>query len=125
VSRYDRSFIAICIAASIVTTVGLWAEGKTISAALISGLVVGFVIGPIYWLWTRLGRVRRHPTRKHNIAVYDTRPRAGDKHQFDPYYVAVCSCGWIGNPSKDVEEANHDARVHVPGVNPPLHRPVG
>jgi hypothetical protein len=63
--------------------------------------------------------------KKHQAAVYDTRPRPGDKEQFDPYFVAICECDWLGEVRARSEEAFRDAHAHTENVDADVKRPVG
>ena len=49
--------------------------------------------------------------KRHAVAVYDTRPQPGD--DFEPYIVAICECGWIGDFHDDSTPAFRDANEHV------------
>ena len=40
----------------------------------------------------------------HHAAVYLTRPIPGDKNQFEPYFVAMCECDWVGDVRESSEE---------------------
>ena len=62
---------------------------------------------------------------EHHAAVYDTRPIPGDKNQWDPYFVAICDCDWLGDIRESSEEAFHDAYGHTVNVDEELKRPVG
>jgi hypothetical protein len=42
-----------------------------------------------------VGFFKRKP-KVHAVAVYDTRPLADDPKPFEPYFVAICECGWVG-----------------------------
>lgn len=75
---------------------------------------------PLWMLSKLLGK------KKHLAAVYDTRPTPGDKHQFDPYFVAMCDdCGWIGAIRRSSEAAFADAHDHTPHVLDAIKRPLG
>jgi hypothetical protein len=62
---------------------------------------------------------------EHHAAVYDTRPIPLDKNQFDPYFIAMCDCDWIGETRETSEEAFVDAYAHTPNVDDAMKRPVG
>jgi hypothetical protein len=61
-------------------------------------------------------RLFKRKPQAHAVAVYDTRPLPDDK-QFDPYFVAMCDCGWVGRAWKSSEEAFKDAYEHDPNVS--------
>lgn len=64
-------------------------------------------------------------SKRHLVAVYYARPRLGDPKPFDPYFVAICDCGWVG-PSRDTgESALHDAYEHDSNVDEDVMRPLG
>ena len=64
--------------------------------------------------------------KKHWAAVYDTRPIPGDKHQFEPYFVAMCDdCDWIGEIRQSSEAAFADAAEHTPHFLDAIKRPLG
>jgi hypothetical protein len=47
---------------------------------------------------------------------------------FKPYYVARCTCDWVGFPRtgrRAEERARKDALTHTPDITPGLRRPVG
>jgi hypothetical protein len=71
--------------------------------------------------WRRLlGR------KEHLAAGYDTRPIPGDRHQFDPYFVAMCEgCDWVGDFHAVSEDAFEDAYEHTPSVDRVVKRPLG
>ena len=68
-------------------------------------------------LWWRL---RKKP---HRVAVYDTRPEVVG--EFEPYFVAICECGWLGDTHATAEPAFSDAHAHAPDVAPEPIRPLG
>jgi hypothetical protein len=61
----------------------------------------------------------------HRVAVYDTRPSPDDAEQFEPYFVAICECDWLGNIRDNALDAFADARAHDENVDPEIKRPVG
>ena len=67
----------------------------------------------------------RRRKKEHRAAVYDTRPIPGDKEQFDPYIVAICECGWLGDFYQSSEEAFRDAYKHTDQVDEEVKRPLG
>ncbi|HVH52240.1 MAG TPA: hypothetical protein VM690_08855 [Gaiellaceae bacterium] len=62
---------------------------------------------------------------EHHAAVYDTQPIPGDATQFDPYFIAMCECDWLGPARQSSEEAFQDAYAHTDNVDKDLKRPVG
>ena len=67
----------------------------------------------------------RRAKKEHHAAVYDTRPKPGDKDQFEPYFVALCECDWYGDVRQSSEEAFRDAYQHTQNVDEDVKRPVG
>ena len=63
--------------------------------------------------------------KQHRVAVYDTRPLPGDAEQFDPHFIAMCDCDWVGLARDSAEEAFADAREHDANVSEALVRPLG
>jgi hypothetical protein len=63
--------------------------------------------------------------KPHLVAVYDTRPSPGDRGGSDPYFVAICDCGWVGPSRQSSEEAFHDAYTHDSHVEDQIRRPIG
>lgn len=62
----------------------------------------------------------------HVVSVIDARPLPGDgEHEFEPYFVAICDCGWTGRICTTSDEAFANARTHSDTVKPGLERPVG
>ena len=70
----------------------------------------------------RLSRLWR---KEHRVAVYDVRPRPGKDDDFEPYFVAICECGWLGDIRENSDDALADAREHTPNVQETIERPVG
>ena len=65
-------------------------------------------------------------TGDHLVHIYDVRPDPNDaKHQFEPYFMAGCDCGWIGAIRSSSDEATLEGYDHDPSVAPGLERPVG
>jgi len=73
-------------------------------------------------IWARLSGSKK----KHWATVYDTRPIPGDKHQFEPYFVAMCDqCDWLDESHTRSEDAFKDAYSHTPHVLDAMKRPIG
>ena len=62
--------------------------------------------------------------KAHHAAVYDTRPIPGDKNQFEPYFIAMCECNWIGDVRQSGDEAFRDAYAHTENVDEEMKRPL-
>ena len=73
--------------------------------------------------WNNLG-MRLFGRKEHRAAVYDTRPHPGEE-QFEPYFVAICECDWLGDTQASSEEAFRDARAHTSNVDEEVKRPLG
>ena len=90
------------------------------------------------WWGRRRARRRRQqsglPPTEHVVEVLDVRPLPGDRHQYDPYFVAVCSaddCDWTSAPigrdeaHPDPEgSVREEARSHSSTITGP-QRPLG
>jgi hypothetical protein len=63
--------------------------------------------------------------KHHQVAVHDTRPMPDDPEPFEPYFVAICACGWLGETRQSSEEAFRDAHDHDTNVSEEIVRPVG
>ena len=90
--------------------------GTLVAAALFFGLAGSLLSGP-----------RRVPKRKeeHNVEVHDVRPSPDRPEDFEPYFVALCDCDWMGDIRSSSEEAFRDAHGHSPNVSEDVQRPVG
>jgi len=62
-------------------------------------------------------RFFKRKAEAHAVAVYDTRPSPDARPPFDPYFVAMCECGWLGRARQSSEEAFKDAYEHDPNVS--------
>jgi hypothetical protein len=73
-----------------------------------------------------LGREPQLPgTGLHAVEVHHVLPDPYyPEEDFGPYYVALCECGWTGEPRDTREQAFGDAREHDPRVEPDVRRPV-
>jgi hypothetical protein len=71
-----------------------------------------------------MGPFRRKP-KQHIAGVFDIRPYPGEKDPYDPYFVAMCDCGWAGPPRPTREEAFADAAGHTPAIKPEVERLLG
>jgi hypothetical protein len=109
----------------------LWLQALGLGAALIVlGYALFFFIRAVASPERRAAaRSRRRPqpppSGEHLVAVYDTRPMPGDKNQFEPYYVAICDCGWLGRTHDTSPPAFEDAHNHSVNVESTMRRPVG
>ena len=63
--------------------------------------------------------------KSHHVIVYDVRPFPGDDKQFDPYFIAICGCDWLGEAQTQPALAFEQAREHSPDVETEIKRPVG
>jgi len=99
---------------------GLQAFGAGIVAAWVAALaalpVVAFVRRPE----PRPARSNTHRVVVHDVRPYPDRP----KNAFDPYFVAICDCGWVGKPEGSEPAARADAHRHHPNVVDAVERPL-
>jgi hypothetical protein len=78
---------------------------------------VGFMmaIGGLMLLWFRL-----RPAPPKHVAVVEFVQRANDYDGPDaltePFYAAICDCGWWGHEHRDEASARHDGLGHTPHV---------
>lgn len=64
--------------------------------------------------------------RAHLVKIYNGRPSPDDPDQYEPYFVAICACDWVGDPCDTADEAIRNARNrHSSNIQPELVRPVG
>jgi hypothetical protein len=52
--------------------------------------------------------------KQHRVAVYDTRPLPDEPDPYEPYFIAICDCGWVGAPHDTSEPASAEAYDHSP-----------
>lgn len=69
-----------------------------------------------------MGLFKRKP-KEHNVEVHDVRPEVPG--EYEPYFVAICDCGWLSDTYGSAEEAFRDAHGHSSTVAEDLKRPVG
>ena len=72
-----------------------------------------------FQLWpfeSREVRGERHP-----VSVFHIDPPDKD---YEPYFLAMCDCGWIGDFHDAAEPSFADARKHSPQVEPEIQRPL-
>lgn len=71
---------------------------------------------------------RRRPAA-HVVAVHDVRPLQDDRHGFEPFFIALCTCDALQDVRRLEPEAREDALVHAVRtggrVEPEVRRPVG
>jgi hypothetical protein len=53
------------------------------------------------------------------------RPAPGQEEPYEPYFIAICDCGWVGKDFSTSADAFDDARQHSPLVSEEIRRPVG
>jgi hypothetical protein len=58
---------------------------------------------------------RRKPSKEHLVVVHDLTGQDSE-----PFFVAICSCGWAGPKYATREEAFGDAYAHDPNVSQEL-----
>jgi hypothetical protein len=64
---------------------------------------------------------RRKPKEHHRVVVEGLRTTA----EAEPYYIALCECGWVEGPRATSEEAFADAHSHDSNVSEELSYVVG
>jgi hypothetical protein len=91
--------------------------GAVLCAAILLILSTWIVRFPAWAIPPKL----RHPGHvKHDLGVY----YVDDTHgATEPYYVAICSCGWNGDTFDDRHRAELQAKRHRPVVDPQLRIP--
>jgi hypothetical protein len=68
-------------------------------------------------------RLFKRKPNEHNVEVHDVRPEVPG--EYEPYFVAICSCGWVGDIRDSADKAFGDDRRHAPTVSEDVKRPVG
>ena len=58
---------------------------------------------------------------RHPVAVFHADPPERD---YEPYFVAICECDWMGGFHADAESALVDARKHSPNTDENIKRPL-
>ena len=122
----------------IAATVAVWlSEGSDEGApawaqTMVSVVVIAFLVVtvPVGWLGfprflvppslrTREGRMAHHLA-----TIHDVRPEPGHEDELEPYFIAMCSCDWVGEARQDELAARRDAEKHTPNVAAGLERPL-
>ncbi|MHB8059532.1 MAG: hypothetical protein ACYDHO_01705 [Gaiellaceae bacterium] len=63
--------------------------------------------------------------RAHLVKIFDVRCLPDDPKPYDPYFVAICACDWVGDVSDTAEKASLCARKHhSDNIAPGLVRPL-
>jgi hypothetical protein len=111
----------------------LWlVAGSGLTAAVAAALSVFLTGGPNLLLPATLrgqpGFLGDHgnaPPRNvgHTVTVHDVRP--GPQDSYPPYFLAICTCGWVGESVDKATSAFEDAWGHDPNVEAEVFRPVG
>ena len=74
-----------------------------------------------------MGLIRRFlgQSESHVVEVLDTRPPLDEPDAFEPYFAAVCECGWADPEHTTEAGARAAALAHDSNVVPGARRPVG
>lgn len=119
----------------ITRTIGgaLWfVAGSVLTAAVAAAVSVFLTGGPNVLLPPTLrgqpGFLGDHQKARprsmgHLVTVHDVRP--GPQEPYPPYFMAICTCGWVGESFDTAIPAFEDARGHDPHVESDVFRPVG
>jgi hypothetical protein len=60
-----------------------------------------------------------------SVEIHDVRPLPDGSEPFEPYFAALCVCGWVDVPHDTEGQARAAALEHTAKVEPGLKRPVG
>jgi hypothetical protein len=111
----------------------LWfVAGSVLTVAVVGAVSVFLTGGPSLLLPATLrgqsgfiGDQERASPRSvgHLVIVHDVRPGPQDSYQ--PYFLAICACGWVGESFDVATPAFEDARGHDPHVEAEVFRPLG
>jgi hypothetical protein len=128
---------AICAAFLLAT--GAAALGDRMAVASVLLVAMGVVLVALAWWLYRTSEIEipkswergamffgfRRPATVHRVAVYDVHPAQADQDQFDPYFIALCECGWVADARTSSGQAFDDAYGHDPNnVDKEVKRPV-
>lgn len=80
-------------------------------------------IRPIVRPWVVRVLGRHAPRRYHSVTINDVRPKALEK-QFEKYFAAICSCGWVRTATTE-SEVRTMANRHSDNVAAAADRPLG
>lgn len=61
---------------------------------------------------------------RHLVELHDVRSPVTDLNPVEPYFAAICSCGWVEAPLVDEDEARERARRHSSNVDPVVKHPL-
>lgn len=72
-----------------------------------------------------LRRIFGRQPKEHLVEIHDVRPDPARPEKFEPYFAAICSCGWVDASLDSEGAARTSASKHNPNVSAELRRPVG
>ena len=83
----------------------------------------------IDWLASKSDGIQGDPWddwdgKTHLVQIWDVKPRPGEE-QFDPYFIAMCPCGWIGTGVHSERESRSNALTHSSTVEDNVRYPLG
>lgn len=85
-----------------------------------SGNNAGTAAGSASWDPTKEER------RAHLVKIFDVRCLPDDPKPYDPYFIAICACDWVGDPCDTAAKAIRNAqKSHSDNIQPELVQPVG
>ena len=103
-----------------------WAQDAVV-ATLLGLVVVGSAVG---WLGRPRAlvppalRTRAGRDALHEATVHDVRAPAEHADEFEPYFIAMCSCDWVGEAKASEPEARLEAQQHTANVREEVERPL-
>ena len=104
-----------------------WA-GKSVTVTVVSLFVVGSAVGwfgrPRFLVPPRL-RTREGREAGHEVVINDVRVPPDRADDYEPYFIAICSCGWQSDERATDEEVRSAALEHSSNVRREVERPLG
>jgi hypothetical protein len=97
-------------------------RGQFVGRLIVTPVTSWGVAAILAWrfeLWPFEGEAVRG--ERHAIAVYHVDPPEGE---YEPYFIAICECDWMGDIRADAESALADARKHSPNTDSNIKRPL-
>jgi hypothetical protein len=69
-----------------------------------------WVVRPSQRAWREAegGSEPRTAPGEHHVEVHDVRPLPDEKDRYEPYFIALCDCGWVGEALGSGDEAFED-----------------
>ena len=96
----------------------------TLGVLFAGGSAVGWLGRPRFLVPPSL-RTRAGRDAHHEAVVHDVRPPPEEPGEYEPYFIAICSCDWVAEARASEAEARRDAAGHTSNVREAVKRPLG